>query len=45
MSDYKLSVSIDGDASGMKKAFQVANAAVGFRCKNLGNNKPNGLTW
>ena len=28
MSDYKLSVSIEGDASGMKKAFQVANAAV-----------------
>ena len=37
MSDYKLSVSIDGDASGMKKAFQVANAAVAdFDAKTSG---------
>lgn len=37
MSDYKLSVSIDGDASGMKKAFQVANAAVAdFNAKTSG---------
>ena len=40
MSDYKLSVSIDGDASGMKRAFQIANAAVAdFDAKTSGITK------